>query len=73
MGIFAANVYIFDLESLSDVEDSFEALAVGLADIPFLLFTSVFILNKMMALFSMLSEREYCSLLNVLKRAKKPL
>ena len=54
MGIFAANVYIFDLESLSDVEDSFEALAVGLADIPFLLFTSVFILNKMMALFSML-------------------
>ena len=54
MGIFAANVYIFDLESLSEVEDSFEALAVGLADIPFLVFTSVFILNKMMALFSML-------------------
>jgi len=54
MGIFAANVFIFDLESLSDVEDSFNALALGVADIPFLVFMSVFILNKMMALFSML-------------------
>ena len=54
MGIFAANVYIFDLESLSDIEDSFNALVVGVADVPFLVFTSVFILNKMMALFSML-------------------
>lgn len=54
MGIFAANIYVFDLEHLGEVDASFQALTIGLADAPFAVFTAVFILNKMMALFSIL-------------------
>ena len=54
VGIFAANIYVFDLEQLGEVEASFQALTIGLADAPFAVFTALFILNKMMALFSIL-------------------
>ncbi len=54
MGIFAANIYIYDLKNFGEVEASFEALTIGPADAPFFVFTAVFILNKMMALFSIL-------------------
>lgn len=54
MGIFAANVYVFDVDGFSEVETSFKSLSFGAADVPFGVFTAVFVLNKMMALFSML-------------------
>ena len=54
MGIFAANIYIFDVDGFGEVKESFEALSYGAADVPFAVFTLIFILNKMMALFSML-------------------
>ena len=54
MGIFAANIYIFDVDGFGEVKESFEALSYGAADLPFAVFTLIFILNKMMALFSML-------------------
>ena len=44
MGIFAANIYIFDVDGFGEVEESFEALSYGAADVPFAVFTLIFIL-----------------------------
>jgi len=62
LGILAANIFIFDLHVafldlegfLNSIEQSSNDLVVGVAGMPFILFMLIFVLNKMMAVFSML-------------------
>ena len=57
LGILGANIMFFDVEESYLQEDwsiIVDDLAVGAASIPFMIFMSVFVMNKMMAVFSML-------------------
>ena len=57
LGILGANIMFFDVEASYLQEDwsiIIEDLAVGASSIPFMIFTGVFVMNKMMAVFSML-------------------
>ena len=57
MGILGANIMFFDVEESYLQEDwsiIVDDLAVGASSIPFMIFTGVFVMNKMMAVFSML-------------------
>ena len=57
LGILGANIMFFDVEESYLQEDwsiIIEDLAVGASSVPFMIFTGVFVMNKMMAVFSML-------------------
>ena len=57
MGILGANIMLFDVEKSylqGDWSIIIDDLTVGAASIPFMIFTVVFVMNKMMAVFSML-------------------
>lgn len=54
LGILAANIILFDLDSFDVVEQSMDDLVIGISGAPFMVFTFVFVMNKMMAVFSML-------------------
>ena len=54
LGILVANITLFDLDGFDAVEQSFEDLVIGSAGAPFMVVLLIFVLNKMMALFSML-------------------
>ena len=54
LGILGANITLFDVDGIGAVEQSFDDLVVGAAGAPFMAFLLVFVLNKMMAVFSML-------------------
>ena len=57
LGILGANIMFFDVEESYLQEDwsiIIDDLAVGASSIPFMIFTGVFVMNKMMAVFSML-------------------
>ena len=56
MGILGANIMLFDVEKSylqGDWSIIIDDLTVGAASIPFMIFTVVFVMNKMMAVFSM--------------------
>lgn len=56
MGILGANIMFFDVDAsyLEDWSKIVNDMAVGAANVPFMFFMGVFVLNKMMAVFSML-------------------
>ena len=56
MGILGANIMFFDVDAsyLEDWSKIVNDMAVGGANVPFMFFMGVFVLNKMMAVFSML-------------------
>ncbi len=54
LGILGANIAVFDVDGLDGVSSAFDGLVVGAAGAPFLAFMLVLVLNKMMAVFSML-------------------
>jgi len=54
LGILGANITLFDVDSIDLVASSFDDLEVGAAGAPFMAFLLVGVLNKMMAVFSML-------------------
>jgi uncharacterized protein len=54
LGILGANITLFDVDGVDSVAASFDDLVVGAAGAPFLAFMLVVVLNKMMAVFSML-------------------
>jgi len=57
LGILGANIMFFDVEESYLQEDwsiIIDDLTVGASSIPFMIFTGVFVMNKMMAVFSML-------------------
>lgn len=54
LGILAANIMLFDVDSFDVVEQSMDDLVIGISGAPFMVFTFVFVMNKMMAVFSML-------------------
>ena len=53
-GILVANITLFDVDGFDAVEQSFSDLVIGPAGAPFMVLLLVFVLNKMMAVFSML-------------------
>ncbi len=54
MGILAANVPLFDLDDMSAADAAFDDLVVGWWGAPFMAWLLVVVVNKMMAVFSML-------------------
>ena len=54
LGILGANVPLFDMANLTEAETAFDDLVVGWRGAPFLAWVLVLVLNKMMAVFSML-------------------
>ena len=54
LGILGANITLFDLDGFDAVEQSFDDLVIGSAGAPFMVVLLIFVLNKMMAVFSML-------------------
>ena len=54
LGILVANITLFDLDDFDAVDQSFEDLVIGSAGAPFMVVLLIFVLNKMMAVFSML-------------------
>lgn len=54
LGIVGANIVLYDIESLDEIEPAFTNLPVSALGEPFMIFTLVFVINKMMAVFSML-------------------
>ena len=54
LGILVANITLFDVDGFDAVEQSFEDLVIGSAGAPFMVLLLIFVLNKMMAVFSML-------------------
>ena len=54
LGILVANITLFDVDGFNAVEQSFDDLVVGATGGPFMALLLVFVLNKMMAVFSML-------------------
>ena len=54
LGILAAHIMLFDVDSFDVVEQSMDDLVIGISGAPFMVFTFVFVMNKMMAVFSML-------------------
>ncbi|MBC8364425.1 MAG: DUF418 domain-containing protein [Actinobacteria bacterium] len=54
LGILVANISLFDVADIGAVEQAYDDLVVGPAGAPFMFVFLVFVLNKMMAVFSML-------------------
>ena len=54
LGIVAPNIVLYEIDALEDIEPAFTNLPVDAGGVPFMLFTLVFVVNKMMAVFSML-------------------
>ncbi len=54
LGILGANITLFDVGGADEVDQAFDDMVVGATGAPFIAFLLVFVLNKMMAVFSML-------------------
>jgi uncharacterized protein len=67
LGIVGPNIVLYDIDSLADIGPAFTNLPVSVVGAPFMLFTLIFVVNKMMAVFSMLFG---CGLLIVTDRAE---
>ncbi len=54
LGIVGANIVLYDIDSVEQIEAAFTDLPMGTWGAPFMVFSLVLVVNKMMAVFSML-------------------
>ncbi|NOZ39952.1 MAG: DUF418 domain-containing protein [Planctomycetes bacterium] len=54
LGIVGANIILYDITTMAEIEPAYRELPVSDLGAPFMIFTLVFVINKMMAVFSML-------------------